>query len=349
MHRPVIALQELLLLLFRSNDELVEFLLGATPGGARALVDALPSIAVSRRRYFLEAAEQLAAYGLDGPALFARLTKDRPGQSEAIAATQAHYLSDATPAQRGAAAVAAPVAPRDTGAPPPPELLTRFEKILGERSTFLDVAYLGLGYERARSVALLRLGFGRDTAYGTAFLVTPELLLTARHNLWDEQGRRADVAWVEFDFERSTAGALRRSSVVSADPAGFVGSITHDCAVLRLPRPQTGRPLAPLARTGRLAREDRVAIIQHPRGQLKQVALHHNLVTHAGEERVQYLTDTEAGSSGSPVFDAQWNVVAIHHAGGDLPVPGGDDRIYCNQGIAIGCALAALAREGVTI
>ena len=40
------------------------------------------------------------------------------------------------------------------------------------------------------------------------------------------------------------------------------------------------------------ARANRVAIIQHPSGMLKQVALHHNLVTYADDSRLQYLTDT---------------------------------------------------------
>jgi V8-like Glu-specific endopeptidase len=46
-----------------------------------------------------------------------------------------------------------------------------------------------------------------------------------------------------------------------------------------------------------------------------------NAVVLVGEGRVQYLTDTLPGSSGSPVFDADWNVVALHHSGGWLKEP----------------------------
>jgi V8-like Glu-specific endopeptidase len=78
---------------------------------------------------------------------------------------------------------------------------------------------------------------------------------------------------------------------------------------------------------------DQVAIIQHPAGMAMQVALHNNLVTFADATRLQYLTDTLPGSSGAPVFDFNWDVVALHHAGGDLALPGTKQIVYRNQGI----------------
>jgi hypothetical protein len=35
------------------------------------------------------------------------------------------------------------------------------------------------------------------------------------------------------------------------------------------------------------------------------------------ENAVRYRTDTEPGSSGSPIFDSEWEIIGIHHAGGD--------------------------------
>lgn len=49
---------------------------------------------------------------------------------------------------------------------------------------------------------------------------------------------------------------------------------------------------------------------------MKQISLYHNIVTHTNERIVQYLTDTLKGSSGSPVFNSEWEVVALHHSGG---------------------------------
>ena len=56
--------------------------------------------------------------------------------------------------------------------------LKTFEKIMGDRPTFLDVSYLALGYQRSKSVAKLRMRFPNAWHTGTAFLVKPDTLLT---------------------------------------------------------------------------------------------------------------------------------------------------------------------------
>ena len=57
-----------------------------------------------------------------------------------------------------------------------------------------------------------------------------------------------------------------------------------------------------------------VNIIQHPRGRYKEVALQDNRVVKVDNLVVQYCCDTEPGSSGSPVFNNHWHLVALHHA-----------------------------------
>ena len=44
-----------------------------------------------------------------------------------------------------------------------------------------------------------------------------------------------------------------------------------------------------------------VNIVQHPRGEHKQVAFQNNLITAADTTSLRYFTDTDGGSSGSPV------------------------------------------------
>jgi V8-like Glu-specific endopeptidase len=61
--------------------------------------------------------------------------------------------------------------------------------------------------------------------------------------------------------------------------------------------------------------------------------------------RVQYLTDTEPGSSGSPVFDSQWRLVALHHSGGWLPEPGRETKFYRNEGININRVIDGLKQH----
>ena len=57
-----------------------------------------------------------------------------------------------------------------------------------------------------------------------------------------------------------------------------------------------------------------VNIIQHPYGGPKKVALRNNLVYDSNFPKLRYFTDTDHGSSGSPVFNDAWEVVALHRA-----------------------------------
>jgi V8-like Glu-specific endopeptidase len=70
---------------------------------------------------------------------------------------------------------------------------------------------------------------------------------------------------------------------------------------------------APLALTPqRVQRDQRVNIIQHPGGHYKKIAMQKNFAAYADARDVYYMTSTEPGSSGSPVFDNDFVVVAIH-------------------------------------
>lgn len=65
------------------------------------------------------------------------------------------------------------------------------------------------------------------------------------------------------------------------------------------------------------ATRQHVNIIQHPSGRRKEVALQKNTITNIYTNRLRYETDTEPGSSGSPVFNNAWDLITIHHAGGE--------------------------------
>ncbi len=64
-------------------------------------------------------------------------------------------------------------------------------------------------------------------------------------------------------------------------------------------------------------------------------------------ERIRYLTDTEPGASGSPVFDDNWKVVALHHAAVKVPESQykGEVIKYNNQGILITAILDNLPSQ----
>ncbi len=58
-------------------------------------------------------------------------------------------------------------------------------------------------------------------------------------------------------------------------------------------------------------------IVQHPKGEPLKLALDTQSILKINKERTRvcYRTNTERGSSGSPCFDHDWNLVALHHSG----------------------------------
>jgi hypothetical protein len=90
-----------------------------------------------------------------------------------------------------------------------------------------------------------------------------------------------------------------------------------------------------------------VFILQHPDGQPLKLALDTDSVlgTNGNKTRVRYTTNTEPGSSGSPCFDANWNLIALHHSG--------DPKYYVqfkkaeyNQGIPFSTIVKLLEQRG---
>ncbi|MCC5639710.1 trypsin-like peptidase domain-containing protein [Nostoc sp. CHAB 5844] len=57
-----------------------------------------------------------------------------------------------------------------------------------------------------------------------------------------------------------------------------------------------------------------VNIVQHPRGRAKEIVLSDNRVQFIYDNYLEYAADADFGSSGSPVFNVQWQLIALHHA-----------------------------------
>lgn len=58
----------------------------------------------------------------------------------------------------------------------------------------------------------------------------------------------------------------------------------------------------------------RVYIIGHPKGGVLQFSFQDNILLVPGNPLIRYRTPTEGGSSGSPVFNEDWELMGIHHA-----------------------------------
>ncbi len=84
-------------------------------------------------------------------------------------------------------------------------------------------------------------------------------------------------------------------------------------------------------------------ILQHPKAAPLKLAFDTNAIISTTDHRtrVTYRTNTERGSSGSPCFNLQWELVALHHVGDpDSIMP------QYNQGIPIWAILQLLERRG---
>ena len=96
------------------------------------------------------------------------------------------------------------------------------------------------------------------------------------------------------------------------------------CAVA--PISGLGRPLAEygfrplIGEEGKVAIGEAVNVVQHPGGRVKQIVIRDNRLVDLPDDPAMkpffhYQADTERGSSGSPVFNDQWEIVALHHSG----------------------------------
>jgi hypothetical protein len=84
-------------------------------------------------------------------------------------------------------------------------------------------------------------------------------------------------------------------------------------------------------------------IVQHPKGTPLKLALDTEAIVgvSGNRTRVRYTTNTDSGSSGSPCFDAQWQLAALHHYGDpDWATP------QFNQGIPVDAIRALLSQRG---
>jgi len=221
-----------------------------------------------------------------------------------------------------------------------------YEKITADESTLLDISFLQRGLELAPAVVRLLVTLDGVPYFGTAFRIGEDLLLTNHHVLFAKSGKPATAVDAWFGYERSFGGRTKAHISVSGRTKTIIGDPAHDWAVVRLAGPVPKRvPIISLTGGSPVGLDDRVYIIQHPQGGVKKIGMIHNVVRYVDDDVIRYWTDTEDGSSGAPVFNEQWQVVALHHYW--VSDKTGTTTEIRNQGRRIERVAAGLAAAGI--
>lgn len=222
------------------------------------------------------------------------------------------------------------------------------ERIINKSDLF-PIAHLQAGLDVSKAVCriAIRGKNGQLEGYGTGFLVSPNLLLTNNHVL--ETAESAMYAVAEFNYQDDVHFMPLEIISFRLDPRLFF--ITNEALDFTLvavePNNSNAVPLSNfgylplLPKPGKILEGEYVTIIQHPNGGPKAITIRENEVKFISSDFVQYVSDTEPGSSGSPVFNDQWMVVSLHHAG--IPDPNDNNVWIANEGIRISSIIQHLS------
>jgi endonuclease G len=198
-----------------------------------------------------------------------------------------------------------------------------FERVLAGNE-LQPASYLQRGAIAARAIARIAVRGvgGEQQGWGSGFLIAPRVLLTNNHVL--ESAEVARTSRAEFEYELDVADAPRGPIPFRLRPDElFITSGPLDFTAVAIePRSLDGaRSLASfgwlplLPDQGKAFDGEWLTIVQHPQGERKQVCVRENQLLKRTTDVLWYTTDTQPGSSGSPVFNNDWFVVALHHSG----------------------------------
>ncbi len=201
---------------------------------------------------------------------------------------------------------------------------TELQSLFKTEPNFLDVGFLMQAIQHATSVC--RIEIPNQKILGTGFLIASNLVLTNYHVL---HSKTANIQINPNDI------ILRFGCFTSA-----TGNETEG-QVFKLVREQ---PILQSSSTNKLdyvllqveesiiqaaditpadcdfenlpSKGIALNILQHPEGSSMKIAMSSNAIANISPDTglMQYVTRTSPGSSGSPCFNENWKVIALHHA-----------------------------------
>lgn len=209
---------------------------------------------------------------------------------------------------------------------------TLVDATIGEPN-FKSIWWLDSAQQAARSVARVKL----PTGAATGFLIAKDIFITNNHVFETEQD--AKNAKLEFNYRILANGDVAKRDVWKCDTDSlFHTNEDLDYTIVRVKKKNRRNAgdvwgALNLRHGAKIFVNNRVNIIQHPQGRFQEIAFRDNQVKFVSDTKIQYLTDTESGSSGSPVFDDWFNVVALHNQ--RVSDPNDPFRWYRNQGHSV--------------
>jgi endonuclease G, mitochondrial len=227
------------------------------------------------------------------------------------------------------------------------------EAIVGDTTDYQAVSFLVEGTRTRRAIGFIEVNTPTASELGSGFLVSSRLFMTNQHVVRDAIA--AQSASVTFDREMDENGRPRATTVFQLAPevcAIFSPENDLDYALVALGTRISGE--ATLADLGYCTLSDtpdrhvigmNVNIVQHPNGWPKTVALRNNTLTFRTDRTLLYETDTQSGSSGSPVFNDGWDLVALHHYGAPFLERVDEDGNPLPQSVNEGVRISAIVRD----
>jgi hypothetical protein len=185
-----------------------------------------------------------------------------------------------------------------------------------------DVGQLLQGLNWGKSVCRIT-HINRPSESATGVLIAPNLVLTNYHvlSLQETEDLAAIAQSLRFEFGYISSQGVHpvsspASTVVPHQPVIHASPVPQlDYVLLQVDtdgvtlQPVPWRPQSPLSPKSSLN------ILQHPDGERMKVSLSNNGVVKVDSVRglVWYVNRTQGGSSGSPCFNEDWELVALHH------------------------------------
>ena len=255
------------------------------------------------------------------------------------------------------------------------------ERIVMPKSTFINPADWRTRLAVIeRQVCHIEVPVPEGIAHGTGFLIAPSVILTNYHvikPILDKKAKAENVT-VQFDYKIVSGKELEGKIVKLAEPDWLIDSSPYaladlttnttltpteeelDYAFLRLAEAVGDEPIGPTndpsaemrgyIDLSKAAAADpqppsAIVIIQHPKGAPLKMALEMDALIgpNSNNMRLKYSTNTEGGSSGSPVFDVNWQLIALHHSGD--PDYSELHKAEFNQGVPIRLILALMKKR----